>query len=95
MSKGGYTGGSTIIRPGSDWFGKPKGKRRRPAQRKLLALNPVAREAELQFRIRLAAEKLAQTQADFDAGKLKPSEIQSQRSRKKSNKSKGKVKRKK
>ncbi|NVO57198.1 hypothetical protein HW561_15500 [Rhodobacteraceae bacterium B1Z28] len=76
MSKGGYNGGSTILHPGSDWFSQPKGKskKKKPAS-KGLKLTPEQKEAQLQYRIRLAAERLAKTQADFDAGGLKPSEI--------------------
>lgn len=76
MSKGGYNGGSTILHPGSDWFGQPKGKpkKKKPAY-KGMKLTREQKEEQLQYRIRLAAEKLAKTQADFDAGRLKPSEV--------------------
>jgi len=64
MAKGGYNGGSTLIRPGSSWFskGKPKATKKTPL---------VASEASLQQRIEQAAEKLAKTQADFDCGRMK------------------------
>ena len=65
MAKGGYNGGSTLIRPGSSWFSKskPKAKKKPPL---------VLSEAVLQQRIEQAAEKLAQTQSDFDCGRMKP-----------------------
>ena len=34
MGKGGYSGGSTIIRPGSSWFSYGKGKGGKPGGRK-------------------------------------------------------------
>lgn len=70
MGKGGYNGGSTIIRPGSDWLtgndakSKPK---RVPYSQRYQGLS----EAELGLRIERASERLAKTQADFDAGRLR------------------------
>lgn len=71
MAKGGYHGGSTIIRPGSGWLTGHKGKRkpkRRPYGTRYAHLS----EAELQELIKRAAQRLEKAQADFDAGRMRP-----------------------
>ena len=75
MGKGGYNGGSTILNAWSDWFtdgGSRKKRATLPSAKGIVTLSAAEKEAELQFKIKLAAERLAQTQADFDAGRLKP-----------------------
>jgi hypothetical protein len=42
MGNGGYNGGSTVIRPGSDWFEEPDAK---PERRKPVTLEELARSA--------------------------------------------------
>lgn len=65
MAKGGYNGGSTLIRIGSNWFSKstPTAIKKKPVDRS---------EAFLKRSIEQAAAKLARTQSDFDSGRLKP-----------------------
>lgn len=47
MGKGHYLGGSTIIRPGSDWFGytKPKRQKRKPKPKKKSGIVHMSRQA--------------------------------------------------
>ncbi len=68
MSKGGYTGGSTIIRPGSSWFSKPmpkvkkKKRAQKPAKQKPLTIEQ---------KIERAAAKLQRSQEKFDQRKAR------------------------
>jgi len=66
MGRGSYLGGSTIISPPK----KRKKKKGSIAASQLSTTKKTSeqKEAELQERIRLAAERLAKTQAEFDAG---------------------------
>jgi hypothetical protein len=57
MSKGGYTGGSTVIGPGSSWFSKPK-KIKKPTEAELSA------KAEAKAVARQRAEE-ARTRAEM------------------------------
>lgn len=61
MGKGGYTGGSTVIRPGSDWFGY---RDRTPKQEAKSAPDTRPVNAHLAG----AAERLAAVQAEYDRG---------------------------
>ncbi|WP_133240314.1 hypothetical protein [Pararhodobacter oceanensis] len=75
MGKGGYNGGSTIINSWSDWLsGDRKSKLKKKASRSkgIGALTTAEKEAQHQHLIKVAAERLAQTQAEFDAGTLRP-----------------------
>ncbi len=75
MSKGGYNGGSTILRPGSDWFGQAKGnpKKKKPSSRGL-RMSHEEKVAQKQYLIELAAERLAHSQETFDEGE-KPKSV--------------------
>ena len=75
MGKGGYNGGSTVINAWSGWFtdaGRRKQKRSSIKSKGLVTLTPEQKEAQLQYKIKLAAESLERAQAEFDAGVLKP-----------------------
>jgi hypothetical protein len=66
MSKGDYSGGSTIIRPGSGWFSYRPAKDT-PAHHKGLANDP----RDMKQKIADAAAKLEASQAAYDRGDWK------------------------
>ena len=72
MGKGGYNGGSTIVNSWSDWFSKGKPKKKALRSNGLVTLNAAEKEAQLKYEIEVAAERLAQAQAEFEAGNLRP-----------------------
>lgn len=61
MGKGHFTGGSTIIRPGSDWFSYSAPPAKKPR-------TPKAAGTSMKDKIAEAAESLAQAKAEYDAG---------------------------
>lgn len=69
MGHGSYLGGSTIIRPTKKKTNRKTADTKSTKRKK----SPEEREAQLQERIKQAAEKLARTQAEFDAGAMRRS----------------------
>lgn len=46
MGKGGYSGGSTILRPGSNWFSYSKGKGANPGVRNASNSSPTVKRSD-------------------------------------------------
>lgn len=73
MGKGHYLGGSTVIRPGSDWFGysKPKKPKRKPKPKKKSGIVHMSRqERAFEEDEKRKAEVVAGSKAQKAAGTM-------------------------
>lgn len=71
MGKGGYNGGSTIIRPGSDWFAESDAKaaKRKPPTIEELARSAVASADRVEKRRKQSEAQIAEWNASPDAAR--------------------------
>lgn len=87
MGKGDYSGGSTVIRPGSDWFSYRQTKDQHSHKK-----NVARDQRPMSVQLAEAAEKLAAAKAEYDRGewtaKKIPAKVKSSKSKKRKSKAK-------